>query len=163
MARSLASPDDKTSYEEIISAIASWFEGSKAIARTGDKASCSNCYGYFEIPASAQGWAEEGKAYAATSDRMLGRCPDHCVYGSTTQSTCTGTDTLISCNTRQSPVLAQQALTSGTWNCIHFQCGDDDGQLMAGCCYIPRCSRTDVLTPTLPMSTGLLDRTMPNR
>ncbi|EOH6069861.1 PAAR domain-containing protein [Klebsiella michiganensis] len=41
MARALACLGDKTSYGEIISATASWFEGSKAIARTGDKASCS--------------------------------------------------------------------------------------------------------------------------
>ncbi|HHA1913769.1 TPA: PAAR domain-containing protein [Enterobacter asburiae] len=71
MARALACLGDKTSYGEIISATASWYEGSKAIARTGDKASCSKCSGYFEILASAQDWAEEGKAYAATGDRVL--------------------------------------------------------------------------------------------
>ena len=61
MARKLACLGDKTSYGEIISATASWFEGSKAIARTGDKASCSKCNGYFDILASAQDWAEERK------------------------------------------------------------------------------------------------------
>ncbi|HFZ8854733.1 TPA: PAAR domain-containing protein [Salmonella enterica subsp. houtenae serovar 1,40:z4,z23:-] len=99
MARALACLGDKTSYGEIISATTSWFEGSKAIARTGDKASCSKCNGYFEILASAQDWAEEGKAYAATGDRVLCRCPDHYVYGSATQSTSTGTGSLTSRNT----------------------------------------------------------------
>lgn len=77
MARALACFGDKTSYGEIISETASWFEESKAIARTGDKASCSKCNGYFEILASAQEWAEEGKAYAATGDRVLYRCLTH--------------------------------------------------------------------------------------
>jgi len=36
MARALACLGDKTSYGEIISATASWFEGSKAIARIGN-------------------------------------------------------------------------------------------------------------------------------
>ena len=62
MARALACLGDKTSYGEIISATATWFEGNKAIARTGDKASCSKCDGYFELLASAQDWAEEGRA-----------------------------------------------------------------------------------------------------
>lgn len=84
MARALACFGDKTSYGEIISATASWFEGSKAIARTGDKASCSKCNGYFEILASAHDWAEEGKAYADTGDRVLYRYPEHYVYGSAT-------------------------------------------------------------------------------
>lgn len=133
MARALACLGDKTSYGEIISATASWFEGSKAIARTGDKASCSKCNGYFEILASAQDRAEEGKAYAATGDRVLCRCPDHYVYGSATQSTSTGTGSLTSRNTRQSSVPAQQAQDASARNCIRFQCTGDEGQLMAGC------------------------------
>ncbi|WP_249421787.1 PAAR domain-containing protein [Enterobacter sp. RHBSTW-00901] len=135
MARALACLGDKTSYGEIISATASWFEGSKAIARTGDKASCSKCNGYFEILASAQDWAEEGKAYAATGDRVLCRCPDHYVYGSATQSTSTGTGSLTFRNTRQSSVPVQQTLDASARNCIRFQCAGDDGQLMAGCRY----------------------------
>ncbi len=135
MARALACLGDKTSYGEIISATASWFEGSKAIARTGDKASCRKCNGYFEILASAQDWVEEGKAYAATGDRVLCRCPDHYVYGSATQSTSTGTGSLTSHNTSQSSVPAQQAQDSSARNCIRFQCAGDDGQLMAGCRY----------------------------
>ncbi|MDA8502784.1 PAAR domain-containing protein [Citrobacter sp. Awk 2] len=136
MARALACLGDKTSYGEIISATASWFEGSKAIARTGDKASCSKCNGYFEILASAQDWAEEGKAYAATGDRVLCRCPDHYVYGSATQSTSTGTGSLTSRNTSQSPVPVQQTQDSGARNCIRFQCADDDGRLMVDCRYV---------------------------
>lgn len=128
MARALACFGDKTSYGEIISATASWYEGSKAIARTGDKASCSKCNGYFEILASAHDWAEEGKAYAATGDRVLYRCPDHYVYGSATQSTSTGTGSLTSRNTSQSPLPAQQAQDSSARNCIRFQCASDRAQ-----------------------------------
>lgn len=62
-------------------------------------------------------------------------CPDHYVYGSATQSTSTGTGSLTSRNTSQSPVPAQQAQDSGARNCICFQCAGDDGQLMAGCRY----------------------------
>jgi uncharacterized Zn-binding protein involved in type VI secretion len=135
VARALACLGDQTSYREIISATGSWFEGSKAIARAGDKASCSKCNGYFEILASAQDWAEEGKAYAATGDRVLCRCPDHYVYGSATQSTSTGAGSLNSRNTRQSSVPVQQAQDASARNCIRFQCASDDGQLMAGCRY----------------------------
>lgn len=135
MTRALACPDDQTSYGEIISSTASWFEGSKAIARTGDKASCSKSNGYFKILAFAQDWAEEGKAYAATGDSVLCHCPDHYVYGSATLSTRTGTGSLTSRNTSQSPVPAEQAQNSGTRNCNRFQCAGDDGQLMAGCRY----------------------------
>ncbi len=132
MARALACLGDKTSYGEIISATASWFEGSKAIARTGDKASCSKCNGYFEILASAQDWAEEGKAYAATGDRVLCRCPDHYVFGSATQYTSSMPGTLTSRNTS---IPAQQTQDSSARNCIRFQCTGDDSQLMAGCRY----------------------------
>ncbi|CCK09716.1 PAAR domain-containing protein [Cronobacter sakazakii] len=135
MVKALACLGDKTSYGKIISATASWFQGSKAIARTGDKASCSKENGYFEILASAQDWAEEGKAYAATGDSVLCRCPDHYVYGSATLYTSTGTGSLISRNTSQPPVPAQQAHDSGARNWIRFQCAGDDGQLMACCRY----------------------------
>ncbi|MDU1062901.1 MAG: PAAR domain-containing protein [Leclercia adecarboxylata] len=135
MARALACLGDKTSYGVIISATASWFEGDKAIARTGDEASCSNCKGYFKILASAQDWAEGGKAYAATGDRVLCRCRDHYVYGSATQFTSTGTGSLTSRNTSQSSVPTQQKQDPCARNCIRFQCAGDDGQLMAGCRY----------------------------
>ncbi|EAO2687128.1 PAAR domain-containing protein [Salmonella enterica] len=140
MARALACLGDKTSYGEIISATASWFEGSKAIARTGDKVSYSKCNGYFEILASAQDWTEEGKAYVATGDRVLCRCPDHYVYGSATQSTSTtGTGSLTSHNTSPPSVPAQQVQDSGARNCIRFQCAGDDGELMADCRYTLMC------------------------
>lgn len=135
MVRALACLGDKTSYGEIISATASWFEGNKAIARTGDKASCSKCNGYFELLASAQDWAEEGRVYVATGDRVLCRCPDHYVFGSATQYTSTMPGTLTSRNTSQSRVPAQQALDPRARNCIRFQCAGDDGQLMVGCRY----------------------------
>ncbi|MCU6677057.1 PAAR domain-containing protein [Leclercia tamurae] len=135
MTRALACLGDKTSYGEIISATASWFEGDRAIARTGDEASCSNCKGYFKILASACDWAEKGKAYAATGDRVLCHCPNHYVYGSTSQFTSTGAGSLTSRNTSQSPVPAQQTQDSSARNCIRFQCADDSGQLMAGCRY----------------------------
>ncbi|MGY5958824.1 PAAR domain-containing protein [Kosakonia sp. BK9b] len=135
MARALACLGDKTSYGQIISATAAWFEGNKAIARTGDKASCSKCNGYFVILASAQDWAEEGKAYAATGDRVLCRCPEHYVFGSATQYTRTMPGTLASRNTSQAPLSAQQDQGSSVRNCIRFQCTDDDEHLMAGCRY----------------------------
>lgn len=135
MTRALACLGDKTSYGTIISATASWFEGYKAIARTGDKASCSKCGGFFEILASAQDWSEEGKAYVATGDRVLCRYPDHYVYGSTTQFTNTPIGSLTTRNTSQSSVPAQQSRDSSARNCIRFQCSDDGGQLMACCRY----------------------------
>lgn len=135
MARALACLGDRTSYGQIISATASWFEGDKAIARTGDKASCSKCNGYFAILASAQDWAEDGKAYAATGDRVLCRCPDHYVYGSATQFTSTGTGFLNSKNTSQSSVPAQQVKDHSMRNSIRFQCLEDNGRLMTRCRY----------------------------
>jgi len=132
MTRALACLGDKTSYGEILSATASWFEGHKAIARTGDKASCSKCEGDFEILGSAQDWLEEGKAYAATGDRVLCRCPSHYIYGSATQfiSTDTGSRT-----TSRSPVPVQQAEDVCSRNSIRFQCLSDDGQLLVNCRY----------------------------
>ncbi|ATZ11614.1 hypothetical protein [Erwinia amylovora] len=51
------------------------------------------------------------------------------------QSTRTGTGSLTSRNTSQSPVLAQQSQDYCARNGIRFQCADDDGQLIAGCRY----------------------------
>ncbi|MCS3433966.1 PAAR domain-containing protein [Klebsiella sp. BIGb0407] len=135
MTRALACLGDKTRYGEIITATASWFEEHKPIARTGDKASCSQCKGYFEILASAQDWLEEGKAYAATGDRVLCRCPDHYIYGSATQFIRTGLGSLTSRNTRQSSVPAQQGEDASPRNSIRFQCIGDDGQLLIHCRY----------------------------
>lgn len=135
MARVLACLGDKTSYGEIISATASWFEGNKAIARTGDKASCRKCNGYFELLASAQDWAEGGRAYVATGDRVLCRCPDHYVFGSTTQYTSTIPGLLTSRNTSHTSIPAQQTQDASTRNYIRFQCISDEEQLMACCRY----------------------------
>lgn len=133
MSRALVCLGDKTTYGEVISATASWFEGNKAIARTGDKASCRKCGGHFEILASAQDWAEEGKAYAATGDRVLCHCTDHYVYGSATQYTSTAIGSPSSRNACDTP--AQQAQDSSARKCIRFHCMDDAGQLMARCRY----------------------------
>ncbi|GLU37914.1 hypothetical protein Pssp01_20070 [Pseudomonas sp. NBRC 100443] len=84
--RALACLGDKTTYGEIISATASWFEGNKAIAQTGDLARCSKCKGTFPIFGTAYEWSEQ-QPYVATGDRVLCGCPDHVVYGSTTQYT----------------------------------------------------------------------------
>lgn len=131
MARSLACLGDKTSYGSIVSATASWFEGSKAIAQTGDKASCSQCDGYFELLASAQGWIEEGHAYVASGDRVLCGCPDHYVFGSAMQYTNTGE--LTSRDISYPSVSEQQVQNCGVRNGICFQCVSDEGQIMA--CY----------------------------
>ncbi|WP_072033975.1 PAAR domain-containing protein [Rahnella aquatilis] len=135
MVRALACLGDETSYGKIISATATWFEENKAIARTGDMASCSKCNGMFQILASAQDWVEDGKAYVATGDRVLCRCPDHYVFGSTTQFTSTGTGFLASSNTSQSSVPTQHAQDASARNCIRFKCTGDDGQVMAGSRY----------------------------
>ncbi len=135
MARALACLGDKTSYGEIVSATASWFEGSKAIARTGDKASCRRCRGNFDIFASAQDWAEEGKAFVATGDKVLCRCRDHYVYGSATQFTGTDAGSVITRNSRELPMPAQQAKDSDSRSCIRVECAADDGQGLAHCRY----------------------------
>ncbi len=84
--RALACLGDKTTYGEIISATATWFEGNKAIAQTGDLARCSKCKGAFPINGTAYGWSER-QPYVATGDKVLCGCADHVVYGSTTQYT----------------------------------------------------------------------------
>lgn len=150
MSRALVCLGDKTTYGEVISATASWFEGSKAIARTGDKASCRKCGGHFEIIASAQDWAEDGKAYVATGDRVLCHCPDHYVYGSATQYTSTTSGSLTSRNTRNSSVPMQQAQDSNARHCIRFQCVDDEGRLMVR-------SRYTLMSPDGRSEAGMTD------
>ncbi|MDN6875655.1 PAAR domain-containing protein [Pseudomonas citronellolis] len=86
--RALVCLGDKTTYGEVISATATWFEGNKAIAQTGDLARCSKCKGAFPIFGTAFDWSEQ-QPYVATGDRVLCGCPDHVVYGSTTQYTTT--------------------------------------------------------------------------
>ena len=135
MARALACLGDKTTYGEIITATATWYEGSKAIARTGDLATCSKCKGHFQLLASAHDWAEGGKAYVATGDRVLCECPDHYVYGSAAQWTSAETGSLTSRNTSKTSVPAQQANDTNARNCIRFQCTDDEGQHLTRCRY----------------------------
>lgn len=84
--RALACIGDKTTFGEVVSATATWFEGSKAIAQTGDLARCSKCKGAFPILGTAFDWSEK-QPYVATGDKVLCGCPDHVVYGSTTQYT----------------------------------------------------------------------------
>jgi len=84
--RALVCFGDKTTYGEVISATATWFEGNKAIAQTGDLALCSKCKGTFPIYGTASDWSEQ-QPYVATGDRVLCGCPDHVVYGSATQYT----------------------------------------------------------------------------
>ncbi|MES4615439.1 MAG: PAAR domain-containing protein [Ewingella sp.] len=150
MARGLACLGDKTSFGAVVSATATWFEGDKPIARTGDKATCSKCDGVFEIFASAQDWAEEGKAYVATGDRVLCNCPDHYVFGSTSQYTSTPVGVLTSRNTHQSSVSTQQVKDSTSRNSLRFQCCGDNGQLMA-------CCRYTVIFPDGRSETGMTD------
>lgn len=84
--RALVCLGDKTTYGEVISATTTWFEGNKAIAQTGDLALCSKCKGAFPIFGTAFDWSEL-QPFVATGDKVLCGCPDHVVYGSTTQYT----------------------------------------------------------------------------
>lgn len=84
--RALACLGDKTTYGEVISATATWFEGNRPIAQRGDLARCGKCKGTFPINGTAYEWSES-QPYVATGDRVLCKCPDHVVYGSTTQYT----------------------------------------------------------------------------
>lgn len=84
--RQLACLGDKTTYGQIITATATWFEGNKAIAQRGDLAWCSKCNDSFPINGTADDWFE-AQPYVATGDKVLCCCPNHVVYGSTTQYT----------------------------------------------------------------------------
>ncbi|WP_371369025.1 PAAR domain-containing protein [Pseudomonas sp. QL9] len=89
--RALACLGDQTTYGKIISATATWYEEGKPLAKTGDMAWCSNCKGAFPIIGSVTDWLES-VPYVATGDRVACRCPNHVVYGSTTQYTSTVSD-----------------------------------------------------------------------
>lgn len=84
--KALACLGDKTTYGEVISATATWFEDNKAIAQTGDLAWCEKCQGSFPIAGTAFDWSEL-QPYVSTGDKVLCGCSDHAVYGSTTQFT----------------------------------------------------------------------------
>jgi uncharacterized Zn-binding protein involved in type VI secretion len=86
--RALACIGDKTTYGEVISASATWFEGNKPIAQSGDLARCSQCKGAFPIIGTAHDWSEQ-QPYVAMGDKVACRCSDHVVYASATQYTTT--------------------------------------------------------------------------
>lgn len=96
--RALACLGDKTTYGEVITATSTSFEGDKAIAQRGDLARCDKCKGAFPINGTAYEWSEH-QPYVATGDRVLCRCPNHVVYGSTTQYT----DSLAPSNVASAP------------------------------------------------------------
>lgn len=91
--RALACLGDKTKYGEIITASTTWFEGDKAIAQSGDLAQCRKCQGAFPIFGTVFDWCEQ-QPFVATGDRVLCGCPDHVVYGSTTQYTATAVSSM---------------------------------------------------------------------
>lgn len=84
--RQLACLGDKTTYGHIITATTTWFEGNKAIAQRGDLAWCDRCKDSFPIYGTVEDWFE-AQPFVATGDKVLCRCPNHVVYGSTTQYT----------------------------------------------------------------------------
>ncbi|WP_447867475.1 colicin E3/pyocin S6 family cytotoxin [Rahnella bonaserana] len=85
MIRALVCLGDKTTYGAVLSASSTWFEGTRALALTGDMASCSKCGGTYQIAGTVVDMSEDGKAFVATGDRVLCQCPNHVVFGSTTQ------------------------------------------------------------------------------
>lgn len=85
MARALVCLGDKTTYGAVLSASSSCYEGNRALALTGDMASCSKCGGVYQIIGTVFDMSEDGKAFVATGDRVLCGCPNNVVVGSTTQ------------------------------------------------------------------------------
>lgn len=136
MVRALACLGDKTSYGKIITASASWYDGDRAIAQTGDRAICRKCNGHFPIFASAVDWMENGKAYVATGDRVLCGCSNHYVFGTATQYTSSGAGTLTTRDTSQLSIMMQNSQDVSSRNCIRFKCADDKGILMVDCRYL---------------------------
>lgn len=84
--RALACIGDKTTYGEVLSASATWFEGNKPIVQSGDLARCSQCKGAFPIIGTAHDWSEQ-QPYVAMGDKVACGCSDHVVYASATQYT----------------------------------------------------------------------------
>lgn len=134
MARALVCLGDKTSYGIVVLATASWYEGNKPVAQTGDKATCSKCKGAFPIIASGVDWGEK-QPYAATGDRVACGCSDHYVYGSASQYTSTAPGSLISRNTNTSSLQLQKVQNRDSRHHIRHLCVDDNGQVLAGCRY----------------------------
>ena len=80
MIRALVCLGDKTTYGAVLSASSTWFEGTRALALTGDMASCSKCGGTYQIAGTVVDMSEDGKAFVSTGDRVLCRCPNHVVF-----------------------------------------------------------------------------------
>ncbi|MFJ3484855.1 PAAR domain-containing protein [Pseudomonas sp. NPDC090202] len=83
--RALVRLGDQTTFGFVITATTTWSEDRRAIARTGDLATCSKCKGAFPLLGTAFDWTEEHRAFVATGDRVNCGCPNHVAYGSTTQ------------------------------------------------------------------------------
>ncbi|WP_421595629.1 hypothetical protein [Rahnella sp. PD4] len=57
-----------------MSASSTWFEGTRALALTGDFASCSKCGGTYQIAGTVDDMSEDGKAFVATGGVSYWRC-----------------------------------------------------------------------------------------
>lgn len=58
MARPLACLGDKTTYGKVLSGTATWYEGDRPIAQTGDLARCDKCDGSYPIIGTATDWSQ---------------------------------------------------------------------------------------------------------
>ncbi|WP_413742914.1 PAAR domain-containing protein [Sodalis sp. RH15] len=146
MARALVCLGDKTSFGKVVSATATWHEGNKPIAQSGDKASCSKCNGNFQIIASAVDWGEK-QPYAATGDRVACDCSDHYVFGSATQYTSTGTHSALTLTTQ---ALSVQTETSDSRHHVRYHCADLNGQALS-------CRRYLLIFPDGDEEAGITD------
>lgn len=131
--RALACIGDKTTFGEVISATTTWFEGSKAIAQTGDLARCSKCKGAFPILGTAFDWSEQ-QPYVATGDKVLCGCSDHVVYGSTTQYTAAVPGSM--CATTQTTSFRAPCQESSRFAKSFVITDSDTGQPLANRAYI---------------------------
>ncbi|MFJ3483040.1 phospholipase effector Tle1 domain-containing protein [Pseudomonas sp. NPDC090202] len=107
--RALVRLGDQTTFGFVITATTTWSEDRRAIARTGDLATCSKCKGAFPLIGTASDWTEEHRAFVATGDRVNCGCPNHVAYGSTTQYSRTAA---VSAPVRAAPQAPATALAS---------------------------------------------------
>jgi len=85
MTRQLAKlGDETTSGGQITSATSGFSDNGIQLAMTGDMASCPKCKGSFQIMGSVNHWSSMGKTHVVTGDRVLCRCPNNHVIGTTT-------------------------------------------------------------------------------
>jgi len=85
MTRQIAKLGDRTtSGGQVISASSGCSDNGIQLAVTGDKALCPACNDAFEMMGTAIHWSSMGSAHVATGDRVLCRCPDNQVIGTTT-------------------------------------------------------------------------------